>query len=186
MADSLTGAILAEHVAALVVETQSGTGTLDALSRIEQKLDAAFRASTSPAPALLPESNAGTSLQFVATPAEPRRPIVGMCRHTGRKISGVNHLRQSIEIILTTALTSRVMRPAVGSELPSLRDLPLNRWGIAALQAAAIDALRQEPRIKTIHSVQAVEVTAGSVAFEMDLEFDLDGVLTRSTLQAQA
>jgi phage baseplate assembly protein W len=39
----------------------------------------------------------------------------GMNRNTGRKLSGVDHLRQSIVDILTTPIGSRVMRRDYGS-----------------------------------------------------------------------
>jgi phage baseplate assembly protein W len=67
---------------------------------------------------------------------------------TGKPLSGLDHLRQSIRDILTTPVGSRVMRRDYGSRLFQLVDAPLNRRTIADLYAATIEALlRWEPRI---------------------------------------
>ncbi|MBB2777202.1 UNVERIFIED_ORG: phage baseplate assembly protein W, partial [Comamonas terrigena] len=43
-----------------------------------------------------------------------------MDRTTGRRISGIDHVRQSVADILTTPLGSRLERRNYGSLLPSL------------------------------------------------------------------
>lgn len=78
---------------------------------------------------------------------------------TGRKISGIEHLQQSVRDILTTPVGSRVMRRDYGSLLPELLAQPLNDATLMRVYAAAIMAiLRWETRIK----VQAIrrEVSA--------------------------
>ena len=49
-----------------------------------------------------------------------------MDRTTGRRITGMNHLQQSIADILTTPLGTRLQRRTYGSLLPSLIDQPDN------------------------------------------------------------
>lgn len=68
---------------------------------------------------------------------------------TGRRLSGVDHLRQSIRDILTTPVGSRVMRRDYGSRLYELVDAPLNAETLVDLYAATFEALATwEPRIE--------------------------------------
>ncbi|NKD46356.1 phage baseplate protein, partial [Haematospirillum jordaniae] len=60
---------------------------------------------------------------------------------TGKPLSGLDHLSQSIRDILTTPVGSRVMRRDYGSRLPSLVDAPVNRSTILELYAATAEAL---------------------------------------------
>ena len=48
---------------------------------------------------------------------------IGMNRETGKSIDGVDHLRQSTDI-LTTRIGQRVVLRKYGSNLPELVDLP--------------------------------------------------------------
>ena len=74
----------------------------------------------------------------------------GMDRHTGKLIRDKDHLRQSIEMILTTPIGSRVMRPEFGSELPRLVAAPMTPSTDLRIYAAVLDALnRWEPRLIT-------------------------------------
>ena len=85
---------------------------------------------------------------------EPTPTIIGMQGNTGRSLSGVAHLRQSITDILSTPLGSRVMRSDYGSGLFSLIDAPMGSHTNMAVYAAIADALdKWEPRI-TLHRVQ--------------------------------
>ena len=49
--------------------------------------------------------------------------MTGMDRETGKSLSGIEHLRQSIRDILTTPIGSRVMRRDYGSRLFELLGL---------------------------------------------------------------
>ncbi|NRA86404.1 MAG: GPW/gp25 family protein [Rhizobiales bacterium] len=67
----------------------------------------------------------------------------GVCQHTGQKLVGEAHIRQSIERILFTPLTSIVMRPEFGSDLIDLISAPSNdntriRVFVATAKALAI------------------------------------------------
>lgn len=67
---------------------------------------------------------------------------------SGKPLSGIAHLKQSIRDILTTPIGSRVMRRDYGSELFNLIDAPANRATVLDIMAAIVDALRKwEPRI---------------------------------------
>ena len=59
----------------------------------------------------------------------------------GKRLSGDEHLRQSIVDILTTPKGSRYWRRDYGSDLFKLVDNPLNDVTIAKIYAATVDAL---------------------------------------------
>ncbi|MGI4812154.1 MAG: GPW/gp25 family protein [Janthinobacterium lividum] len=72
----------------------------------------------------------------------------GMDAKTGRSLSGVAHLHQSIGKILTTPLASRIKRRTFGSQLSDLIDAPNNGETRVRLYAAIATALmRWEPRL---------------------------------------
>ena len=73
----------------------------------------------------------------------------GMDRYTGKPLSGIDHLRQSIADILTTPVGSRVMRRDYGSDLFRLVDAPANRTTLIKIYAATAAAIQKwEPRYK--------------------------------------
>ncbi|WP_273758991.1 GPW/gp25 family protein [Bartonella sp. AU55XJBT] len=73
----------------------------------------------------------------------------GMDRMTGKPLSGIDHLRQSILDILSTRIGSRVMRRDYGSRIAELIDAPVNNAFAVALYAAVAEALdKWEPRFK--------------------------------------
>ena len=91
----------------------------------------------------------------------------GIDANTGKRLAGLDHLRQSIRDILTTPIGSRVMRRDYGSRLYRLVDAPLNRATILDLYAATAEALATwEPRID-VQSIQATEVDAGRVVLSL-------------------
>ncbi|OLL53368.1 baseplate assembly protein W [Bartonella henselae] len=73
----------------------------------------------------------------------------GMDRTTGKPLSGIDHLRQSILDILSTRIGTRVMRRDYGSRVGELIDAPANNAFAVALYAAIAEALdKWEPRFK--------------------------------------
>lgn len=93
----------------------------------------------------------------------------GMNAQTGRALSDIEHVRQSITDILTTPIGSRVMRREYGSLLPELidhPDTPANRLRLAAATAVAL--MRWEPRL-ALSRVNIGRATAdGRLAIELD------------------
>ncbi|UZV40218.1 baseplate assembly chaperone [Acidovorax phage Acica] len=72
-----------------------------------------------------------------------------MDRNTGRRISALQHLQQSITTILATPIGSRVMRRDFGSLVPALLDKPMNTDTQTRVFSAATSALmRWEPRVR--------------------------------------
>lgn len=93
--------------------------------------------------------------------------MIGLDRRTGQSLSGVAHLKQSIEDILTTPVGSRRMRPEYGSNLRRYVDLPVNEGWKSAVQAEVARALgRWEPRLK-LERVRVVAVVGGQVALAL-------------------
>ncbi|MFC4623074.1 GPW/gp25 family protein [Comamonas nitrativorans] len=81
-----------------------------------------------------------------------------MDRTTGRHITGMEHLKQSIADILTTPLGSRLQRRTYGSLLPGLIDQPDNaRTRLRCYAAIASALMNWEPRLR----VTRVGMTSG-------------------------
>lgn len=73
----------------------------------------------------------------------------GMNAETGKALSGIEHLKQSVHDILSTPVGTRVMRRSYGSRLMYLLDNPMNKMLIAEIQMSVVEALNNyEPRIK--------------------------------------
>lgn len=93
--------------------------------------------------------------------------MIGVDRRSGQPLSGVAHLRQSIEDILTTPVGSRRMRPEYGSELRRYVDLPVNDGWKSAVQAEVARSLgRWEPRLQ-LDRVRVVAVVGGQITLEL-------------------
>lgn len=74
---------------------------------------------------------------------------IGMNAENGKTLSGIEHLKQSINDILSTPVGTRIMRRNYGSRLMYLLDGPINEVMTAQIQAAVVEALSNyEPRIK--------------------------------------
>lgn len=91
----------------------------------------------------------------------------GIDRNTGKSVSGVDHLRQSIIDILTTPIGSRVMRRDYGSRLYRLVDAPSNQSTLIDIYAATADALiKWESRID-VQSVVASSIQRGKIVLSL-------------------
>ena len=88
----------------------------------------------------------------------------GMDAQTGKPLSGLAHVEQSVRLVLATPVGSRVGRRKFGSRVPGLLDGPLDGQRLADIQAAAVDAVEtQEPRLSVL-SARAESASAdGSV-----------------------
>ena len=93
---------------------------------------------------------------------------------TGKELTGIDHLRQSVRDILTTPIGTRVMRRDYGSRLMELVDSPLTPATLTDIYAAANEALaRWEPRLR----VERIKVTPSqSSAASGHVLIDLAGV----------
>ncbi|QDQ87654.1 baseplate assembly protein [Alcaligenaceae bacterium SJ-26] len=100
-----------------------------------------------------------------------------MNMHTGRRIRGLEHLRQSITRILTTPVGSRLERRPFGSLLPELIDAPVNEYLTIQLYAATATALlTYEPRLRLRQVQQHVDPDLpGRAVLDLHGEAQLDG-----------
>lgn len=93
----------------------------------------------------------------------------GMHITSGKLLDDRDHLRQSIENILTTPIGSRVMRRDFGSKLFELIDAPLSPENLIAIYSAVIEALSTwEPRVK----VRRVTAQQGSGPGHIEINID--------------
>jgi phage baseplate assembly protein W len=93
----------------------------------------------------------------------------------GKRLSDIDHLRQSIRDILTTPIGSRVMRREYGSRLFELIDAPMNRTTLVDIYAATIEAIRRwEPRVE-ITKVVAASAQPGLIVLDMTGKYLPDG-----------
>lgn len=94
---------------------------------------------------------------------------------TGKPLSGIDHLRQSITDILTTPIGSRVMRRDYGSELPYLVDAPMNLANLSRFYAATAGAIAKwEPRIQ-VTKITISSAAPGEIAFDLYGNYKPDG-----------
>lgn len=112
--------------------------------------------------------------------------MIGMNKNTGLTLEGINHLRQSIEDILTTRKGTRVMRREYGSNLPNLIDAPINRETLLDIYAETAQALiTWEPRLK-VSNVVATNAAPGWIELAITATYlpngqkvTIDGVMVK-------
>lgn len=75
----------------------------------------------------------------------------GLDRLTGKPLSGIAHVRQSVKLILKTAIGSRVMRRNFGSNVPPLLGRSMSEALILRYKTAIIVAIELwEPRLDVL------------------------------------
>lgn len=93
----------------------------------------------------------------------------GMNVKTGKRLDGIDHIRQSVADIITTPIGSRVMRRDYGSLVPELLDMPMNDALMMQVYAATVIAVsRWEPRIQITGARRTVSTQQpGTVVIEL-------------------
>lgn len=100
----------------------------------------------------------------------------GMNATTGRAITGLSHLYQSISKILTTMIGTCLARRSFGSELPNLVDAPNNETTRVRLYAAtATGLMRWEPRL----TLTRVQLSADGL-MQGQIVIDIEGYTTET------
>lgn len=95
-----------------------------------------------------------------------------MHRATGRRIAGLEHLKQSVADILTTPLGSRLQRRTYGSLLPNLIDQPDNAATRLRCYAAIASALMKwEPRLRVTRVAMASGDRPGQAIIDLQGEY---------------
>lgn len=101
--------------------------------------------------------------------------MIGTDRNTGELINGVEHLRQSLQDLLTTRKGTRIMRRDYGSDLPRLVDMPINRELIMDIIAETAGAIGEwEPRFN-VTEVRITTITVSSVVIAVSGNYLPDG-----------
>lgn len=101
--------------------------------------------------------------------------MFGISATTGRKLGGIDHLRQSIRDILTTPIGSRVMRRDYGSRLFELIDTPYSSATKLAIIAATAEALMTwEPRIE-VEDITLRSYNPGHIIIDLSGRYLPDG-----------
>ena len=112
--------------------------------------------------------------------------MLGIDASTGKSLSGIGHLRQSVRDILTTPIGSRVMRRDYGSRLYRLVDAPMNDATRLDMMAATYEAIETwEPRLQ-LESIAVEMPVPGAVVISLEgtylpdgREVTLDGIEVR-------
>lgn len=95
-----------------------------------------------------------------------------MHRTTGRRIAGLEHLKQSVADILTTPLGSRLQRRTYGSLLPNLIDQPDNAATRLRCYAAIASALMKwEPRLRVTRVAMSSGDRPGQAIVDLQGEY---------------
>ena len=99
----------------------------------------------------------------------------GMNINTGRTISDMEHLRQSITNILATPIGSRIMRRDYGSRLFKRLDAPLTGELMAEIYADVVEALfSYEPRFE-VTNVSVVSMENGHLILDVTGKYLITG-----------
>ena len=94
----------------------------------------------------------------------------------GKRLEGIEHLKQSIRDILTTPIGSRVMRRDYGSRLFELVDHPLDGNFLVDVYAESAAALKKwEPRFRPIKFKTTNINSDGNPIIDMYGEYLPDG-----------
>lgn len=111
-------------------------------------------------------------------------PLWDIDRVTGELIRGWDRCRQSIYVILTTRLRTRLMRLWFGSEFLDMQDKPAGNEVILRSIVAAVDAVnRHEPEFKvTSVTIDALDA-GGNIGVTMNGDYLPDRVARRLQLE---
>lgn len=149
MIDEQQGQAVGTHIAALLAaKSAESAPDADAVSRIESKLDAALsNISWGESTSVVSSSQNLTTVVDLST--DNATIVQGRSTRTGRRLSGLNHLIQSVGIILLTPIGSRVKRRTFGTRLFELTDWPQNDSTRISIIRTVFDAIdKWEPRLE--------------------------------------
>jgi phage baseplate assembly protein W len=92
----------------------------------------------------------------------------GLSAASGKAITDWEHVQQSISVILSTPIGSRLMRRDFGSDLPDLIDRKMTRKAILQVYSAAAQAIeRWEPRFRMTSGRVTNAAASGVLSLEI-------------------
>jgi hypothetical protein len=95
--------------------------------------------------------------------------------NTGKTISEIAHIKQSIANILTTPIGSRIMRRNYGSRIFEKIDNPINGELIAEIYSDVVEALFiWEPRFE-VEQVTVQSIKKGKITIDLEGSFLKEG-----------
>lgn len=100
---------------------------------------------------------------------------MGMNAETGRELTWLEHLKQSIADILNTPIGSRVMRRDYGSRLFELIDAPINRSTVVDIVAETAEALMKWEDRLVVSAVDVTGAVVGQIVLRVTGKYKLDG-----------
>lgn len=100
---------------------------------------------------------------------------MGMNAETGRDLTGLEHLKQSIADILNTPIGSRIMRRDYGSRLFELIDAPINRGTVVDIVAETAEALMKWEDRLVVSAVDVTGAVVGQIVLGITGKYKLDG-----------
>ncbi|MDY6550776.1 GPW/gp25 family protein [Acinetobacter faecalis] len=100
---------------------------------------------------------------------------MGMNAETGRELTGLEHLKQSIADILNTPIGSRIMRRDYGSRLFELIDAPINRSTVVDIVAETAEALMKWEDRLVVSAVDVTGAVVGQIVLGITGKYKLDG-----------
>ena len=98
-----------------------------------------------------------------------------MNAETGRELTGLEHLKQSIADILNTPIGSRVMRRDYGSRLFELIDAPINRSTVVDIVAETAEALMKWEDRLVVSAVDVTSAVVEQIVLRITGKYKLDG-----------
>ena len=100
---------------------------------------------------------------------------MGMNAESGRDLTGLEYLKQSIADILNTPIGSRVMRRDYGSRLFELVDAPINRSTVIEIISATAEALMKWEDRLIVSAVDVTSAVIGQITLRITGKYVLDG-----------
>ncbi|TNF65737.1 MAG: hypothetical protein EP298_11405 [Gammaproteobacteria bacterium] len=99
----------------------------------------------------------------------------GISRTTGQKITDIEHVKQSIDDILTTPVGNRVMLREYGSKLFELVDQPINQLTLAKILNETVSAIDQWEHRVEVKFIDVNRSTGGQVSIDVEFIYQPDG-----------
>lgn len=91
-----------------------------------------------------------------------------MSRTTGRWIGELDHIKQSIQDILTTPIGERTARREYGSIIPDLIDQPINDALILQLYSAIYTLISKWENRISIEQITVSDLRAGALVLDLE------------------
>ena len=91
-----------------------------------------------------------------------------MSRKSGRQLSEMDHIKQSISDILTTPIGSRIMRRDYGSIIADLIDQPKSEVLILKLFSAIYTAITKWENRISIEHIRVIDVSGGTLVIDLE------------------